>query len=383
MFQVKYNLDGSIERYKARLIAQGFSQMHGIEYIETFSPKIRRKSLRIFLAIAAMLEMILIQMDVVGAYLESVLSQNEQPIHMRIPQGCIVREGSVCKILKSLYELKQAGRFLNKTITKFFQKIGFTPTNADSCILTIKREGELIIVGVYVDDLTLGSRSTKALEWLKDQLMNEFNMKHLGEAKKIIGWEITRDLKAGTLKIDQKRYIRDLLESKGMTSCHSTVLLVKAGSTLFLDQAGDHQQADSTEYQRLIGKLMYLSCGTRPDIAFVVGQLSRHNSNPRVGHLRIPKQVLCYLKRTITIGIAWGNDPAGHRVGEKYREIGVVKYADSSYADDIEDRKSITEYYFFLGGGVITWCSKRQQTVSTSTSEAKYVAVSQRAREGV
>ena len=213
--------------------------------------------------------------------------------------------------------------------------------------------------------------------------MNEFNMKDLGEAKKIIGWEITRELKVGTLKIDQKDYIQDLLESEGMTSCHPTVFLVKAGSTLFLDQAGDHQQANSIEYQRLIGKLMYLSCRIRPDIAFVMGQLSRHNSDPRIGHLRIAKQVFCYLKRTITLGIEWGNDSAGHRAGEKYGEMGVLEYADSSYAGDIEDRKSITGYYFFFGGGVITWCSKWQQTVSTSTSKAKYVAVSQGAREGV
>ena len=104
---------------------------------------------------------------------------------------CIVREALVCKILKSLYGLKEAGRFWNKTITKFFRKIGFIPTNADSYILTIKKERELIIVGVYIDDLILESRSIKALEWLKDQLMNEFNMKDLGEAKKVIGWKIT------------------------------------------------------------------------------------------------------------------------------------------------------------------------------------------------
>ena len=87
-------------------------------------------------------------------------------------------------------------------------------------------------------------------------------MKDLGKAKKIIGWEITPDLKAGTLKINQKRYIRDLLESKGITSCHPIVLPIKVGSTLFLDQVGDHQQTDSTEYHRLIGKLIYLSCET-------------------------------------------------------------------------------------------------------------------------
>lgn len=243
-------------------------------------------------------------MDVIGAYLESTLGQNNQPIYMRISQGCLAgREGLVCKILKSLYGLKQAGRLWNKTITKFFQKFGFIPTNADPCILTIKWEDKLIIVGIYVNDLLLGSKSQNALSWLKDQLIKEFNMKDLGEAKTIIGWKITQDLTAGTLKIDQKEYIRDLLESEGMTSCHPTVLPVKAGSSFFLDQVGDYQQADLAVYQRLIGKLMYLSCGTRPDIAFVVGQLSCHNSDPRVGHLRIAKQVLRYLKRTITLGI--------------------------------------------------------------------------------
>ena len=151
-----------------------------------------------------------------------------------------MRESLVYKILKSLYGLKQVRRLWNKTITKFFQKIGFTPTNTDSCIIIIKREGQFTIVGMYVDNFALGSKSIKALEWLKDQLMNEFNMKDLVEAKKIIGWEITRDLKVAILKIDQKKYIRDLLESKGMTSCHPTVLLVKTGSSLFLDQAGDY-----------------------------------------------------------------------------------------------------------------------------------------------
>lgn len=287
----------------------------------------------------------------------------------------------VCKILKSLYGLKQAGRLWNKTIIKFFRKIGFITTNGDACILTLKRRGELIIVGVYVDDLLLGSRGYDALEWLKDELTKEFQIKDLGEARMIIGWEITRDLEAGTLKIDQKGYIRDLLEAEGMTSCHPTVLPIKAESFISMDQASDDSPADLAAYQRLVGKLMYLACGTRPDIFFVTGLLSRHNSDPRIGHLRIAKQVLCYLKGTINLGIVWGTDPIGHR--EKYGPMGVVGYADSSYAGDPEDRKSITGYCFFLGGGIVTWCSKRQRTVSTSTSEAEYVAVSHGAREGV
>ena len=165
-------------------------------------------------------------------------------------------------------------------------------------------------MGVYVDNLALGSRSLEALEWLKNKLMREFNIKDLGEAKNIIRWEITRE--KDILKINQKGYIRDLLEFERMTSCYATVLPVKASSILILDQVEDHQQVDLTAYQRLVGKLMYLSCGTRPNIAFVVGQLSRHNSDLRAGHFQIAKQVLQYLKGMITLGIEWGRNPAGH-----------------------------------------------------------------------
>lgn len=124
--------------------------------------------------------------------------------------------------------MKQAGRLCNKTIIEFFRKIRFIPINADPCILVLIQNNELIIVGVYVDDLILESKSSDELGWLKDQLLKEFSMKDLGEAKIIIGWEIARDFKAGILKIDLKSYIRDLLEFEGMTLCHPTVPPVKA-----------------------------------------------------------------------------------------------------------------------------------------------------------
>ena len=151
---------------------------------------------------------------------------------------------------------------------------------------------------------------------------------------------------------------------------------VKVGSTLILDQVENYQQADFIAYQRLIGKLMYLSYRTRQDITIVVGQLSRHNSDPRAGHLCIAKYVLRYLKGMITLGIKWGKDLAGYWLGGKYVEFGIMEYIESSYAGDLEDKKSITGYYFFLEGAIVTWCSIRQCTVLISTSEAKYMAVS-------
>lgn len=119
--------------------------------------------------------------------------------------------------------------------------------------------------------------------------------------------------------------------------------------------------------RRLIGKLMYLACGTRPNVAFEVGQLSKHNSDPQRGHLRAAKRVVRYLKGTINLGLVYG------RSTRHPPPYGLIGYADN-FARDPEDRKSVIGYCFFLNGAVVSWRSKKQQTVSTSTTEAEYIA---------
>lgn len=159
VFKVKYNSNGSIERYKVRLIVQKFSQIYGINYTETFASIIRHESLIMFLAIIAILMIILMQVDIIRAYIESTISQNEQLIYIKIPQRCLAyRERLVYKIVKSLYRLKQIGRLWNKIIIMFFQKIGFISINIDTCIFTIQRKRELIIMSVYIDKLILDQK---------------------------------------------------------------------------------------------------------------------------------------------------------------------------------------------------------------------------------
>ena len=130
---------------------------------------------------------------------------------------------------------------------------------------------------------------------------------------------------------------------------------------------------------------MYLSCGTRPDIAFIVGQLSRHNADPRVGHLRAVKRVVRYLKGTMHLGLVFqrgmiGTSPNGHKHPSPF---GLLGYADSNFAGDPEDRKSVMGYCFFIAGAIKLWSSKRQRTVSTSTTKAEYIAYPRRARANV
>ena len=206
-------------------------------------------------------------------------------------------------------------------------------------------------------------------------------MKDLGKVKKIIRWRISQDTKAKTLMIDQEQYIRDLLHEEGMLLCNAAILSMKAGSYIEGKETSDNDQADLKTYQYLVGKLMYLACGTRPDISFVVGQLSRYNSDPRIIHMRTAKSVLRYLKGTMSLGLIYGRDAA--HLMESYKPHGIVGYADSNYAGNPEDRKSIMGYCFFMNGAVVTWSSKKQRTVSTSTTEAEYIGLGHGAREGV
>ncbi len=130
------------------------------------------------------------------------------------------------------------------------------------------------------------------LKLLTKSLLKEYNTKDLGEVKTIIGWQISRNNTSGTMKIDQSAFIRDLVIEEELTECNANVIPMKAGSTIEMLKPENYEEADLRMYQRLIDKLIYLACGTRPDIAFVVSQFSRHNADPKKGHLQAAKKVV-------------------------------------------------------------------------------------------
>lgn len=181
-FKVKYHPDGTVARYKIRLVAQGFSQVHGIDFDETFSPTVRRESSKIFLAISCLLNLIVEQVDIVGAYLESLLTDNKLPIFMKLPPGMeafrSIRAGLVVRLLRSICGLRQSGRLWNQKVIAFFKSLGFRALNADPCILVRQTEEEgTILVGVYVDDFLLAAKQREPLDWIKKSLKEEYNVK--------------------------------------------------------------------------------------------------------------------------------------------------------------------------------------------------------------
>lgn len=189
----------------------------------------------------------------------------------------------------------------------FFKNFGFYALNADASIMIHygKEEGDIIMVSVYVNIFLLASKHRTLMDWIKKNLKREYNVKDLGEVKIIVDWQVTRNWDSAILKIDQSAFIRDLLEKKNLADYNSVNILIKAGSVIEMKEVDNYKETNLKAYQLLIWKLMYLSCGIRPDIAFAMGQFSKRNADPRVGHLKAVKQVLRYLKGMMHLRITY------------------------------------------------------------------------------
>lgn len=159
---------------------------------------------------------------------------------------------------------------------------------------------------------------------------------------------------------------------------------MKASNVIEINDTDDYKETNIKVYQRLVGKLIYLSFSTRPNISFAISQLSKRNTNPRVSHLRVTKGIVHYLNDTIQLDIIYNaNNSLSHKANNFQLLYGLVSYANSNYAHDPKDRNSMIGHYFFINGVVISWCSKKQQTVLTSTIKVKYIALGHVARESI
>ena len=178
--------------------------------------------------------------------------------------------------------------------------------------------------------------------------LNAYNVKDLGKVKTIIGWQITRDLIAQTIKINQSAFIQDLVIEENLFDCNANVVPMKIKSAINMSDVDVYKEEDLHTYQQLIGKLMYLACGTRPDIAFAIGQLSKHNADPRKGHFQATKRVVQYLKNTMNLELVYSQT-----IVKDSLLYSLIGYANNNFAEDPEDYKLVMGYCFFLNGAVV------------------------------
>lgn len=372
VFKIKRKQDGSINCYKARLVARGHEQKHGIDYNEVFAPVARYETIRTFLAGCVEAEMYIHQMDVVTAYVQGDLSDE---IYMELPilNADEDRSEQVCQLKKPLYGLKQAGREWYKKINNYLSSIGMKKTESDPCVY-VNTDEEKVIIVLYVDDLLIASKNLSLLKETKSRLMEKFKMNDLGELNDILGMKINREDSTGKIKISQERFANDLLKKFGMEESKTVATPldpnVKLSNSSKPETQEEIEKMKTKPYRELIGGLIYMANTTRPDIAFATSTLSRFCNNPGEIHWKAAKRVLRYIKGTINRGITYVKS-----------EEPLTAFVDADWGGDIDDRRSYTGEVFMLANGPISWGAHKQKSVALSTMEAEYMALSDATRE--
>ena len=369
VLRIKRDAKGSVVKYKARLCVRGFTQKYGIDYTETFASVAKMPSLRVVLALAAYNDWELHHMDVTTAFLNADL---EEEIYMQQPEGYVEagKEHLVCKLNKSLYGLKQAPRAWYFKLHAELVRLGFTRLEADHSLYLWLDGEELVLLVVHVDDIVVASNSLEALQEFKEAIMHTFEMTDLGDLSYYLGIKVERDRGSKVIRMSQAHYVMEVLERFGMTECKPTTTPMDT-KTRLLPHDGVASAEEVKEYQRVVGSLMYAMVATRPDLGYAVGALCRYMSNPSPSHWCAAKRVLRYLAGTIHHALTYGRG-----------NMELVGYTDADFAAP-PTRHSTSGYLFILNGGAVSWASKRQKSVATSTTEAEYMALALGTKEAI
>lgn len=342
-----------MDRYKARLVAKGYTQKYGIDYGDTFAPVAKMNTIRVLISIAANKDWPLKQFDVKNAFLNGYL---EEEVYMDPPPG-IDCGGSVCKLRRALYGLKQSPRAWFGRFSNFMKQIGFKQSDADHTLFVRNNGGRITTLIVYVDDMAVTGNDHDEIAKLQLLLAKEFELKDLGQLKYFLGIEVARS-KAG-ISMSQRKYVLDLLAETGMMDCKPVQTPIEVNHKLMMHS--DQVPTNKERYQRLVGKLIYLS-HTRPDIAYAVSVVSRFMQSPSEDHMNAVYRILRYLKSSPGKGLFFGKNESKQVIG----------YTDADWGGDRTDGKSTSGYFTFVGGNLVTWRSKKQKVVARSSAEAKF-----------
>ena len=276
----------------------------------------------------------------------------------------------ILKLKKSLYGLKQAPRAWYDKLTSILEEENFTKSNADYSVFTRLERGISIILVFYVDDIIAASNNSSALEEVISFLKKRFTITVLGSPSVFVGLQIDRNKEKGTIKLHQQGFIQRLLSKFNMLDANP--ISTPADPNIRLQKSARDDKV-TFPYAQAVGALLYLAVGTRPDISYAVGVVTRYMSNPSNAHVTAVKRIFRYLASTPTLGLTYSRDS----------DLSVKAYCDADYANCVDDRKSVGAYIFTFGGSAISWSSKKQTCVATSTTDAEYMSLSQAAREAL
>ena len=375
VFKVKRNADGSVERYKGRVVAKGFSQRPGFDFTETFAPTPKWAALRAILALAAFEDLHLESVDISSAFLNGEL---EEDVFMHQPEG-FVEKGKdwVWHLKKSIYGLKQAGRCWHQKLNQVLESIGFKRITCEHSIWVYQQGDARVIVPVFIDDMTIAAKSMAAIEDVKSELRKHFKLRDLGPTSWLLGVEIIRNRPKHSLSLSQHQYIQTLLERFGLSDCTPVSTPLDPGARLSTSMSPttpeEIEEMHSVPYLQAVGSLMYLAIATCPDIAYAVGVLARFSKNPGLAHWKAVKHLFRYLKGTMDLKLTYAPDPSCSEL--------FTTFSDADHAGNPDNGRSTGGYVVKMGTGAISWSSRLQGIVALSTTEAEYVAATSAGQE--
>ncbi|KAG7598819.1 F-box associated interaction domain [Arabidopsis suecica] len=360
VFTLKYRSDGSLERYKARLVVLGNNQTEGLDYTETFAPVCKMVTVRAFLDVSVSRDWEVHQMDVHNAFLHGDL---DEEVFIRFPPGFRTDDKTqVCRLHKSLYGLKQAPRCWFAKLTTALKEYGFEQSLSDYSLFTLEdANGDLRLhVLVYVDDLIVSGSSVDIIQKFKDYLCSTFKMKDLGWLKYFLGIEVARGPQG--MYLSQRKYILDLLSETGLLGAKPASHPIEQNHKLATTTSAAFP--DPSRYRRLVGRLIYLA-HTRPELSYAIHLLSQFMNAPKTEHWDAVLRVIRYLKGNPGQGIFL-------RAGG---DLKITAWCDSDYATCPDTSRSLTAWFIQLGGSPLSWKTQKQDTVSRSSTEAEYKAM--------
>ncbi|GJU50151.1 zinc finger, CCHC-type containing protein [Tanacetum coccineum] len=343
----------------------GFRQKEGIDYFDTYAPVALITTIRLLLALVAIHNLVIHQMDVKTTFLNGDL---DEEVYMKQPEGFVMpgNEHKVCKLVKSLYGLKQAPKQWHQKFDEVVLSSGFLLNQSDKCVYSkFDNFGKGVIICLYVDDMLIFGTDQNQVDKTKKFLSSRFSMKDMGEADVILGINIKRENKG--IVITQSHYIKKILKKFNREDCSPVSTPIDPVEKL---KPNTGKPVDQLEYSRAIGCLMYAMTSTRPDIAYAVGRLSRFTSNPSRQHWQAITRVFKYLKGTMNYGLSYIGYPSV-----------LEGYSDASWINHVEDSSCTSGWVFLLGGGAISWASKKQTCITGSTMESEFVALAAAGKE--
>ena len=352
-------------RKKARLVAKGFSQVEGIDYDEIFSPVVRFETVRMMIALAALKDWHISGLDVKTAFLYGELDEElymEQPEGFKDPKN----KNKVMRLKKAIYGLKQAALAWWKALDKSMATLSCTRLVSDSGIF-VNKEKTIVII-VYVDDVLFLGANKKDISSLKQRFMKIWECRDLGDTQEFLRMRIIKS--NGRIKIDQVDYLNKVLQRFNLLNAKAPPTPLPEGYQP-RPNTGTADPELRSKFQQVIGSLLYIMIGMRPDIAYAVTKMVQFAANPNKEHLDQALYICCYLLGTSKYTLAYDGKGGG----------GLIGFADSEGASDPITRKSTTGYLVKLANGVFCWNSRVQKSIVLSSTEAEYMSLSDTCRQ--